>query len=199
MSEFDQLIRKNVIRAAVLLVALVLSVALLSALYEAELKKAAGIIYGSLGLPGLFAILFVSDAIFSPIPPDLVLVVLTQTPHDDYWVWLSMVIGVQSVLAGCTGWYLGSRLGQTRWSRLVLGRFRERHQGLVLRHGRLGIALAALTPLPFSLTCWAAGMLNMPFRRFLAPCWLRIPRFVGYYAALTYADKLGSWWADLAR
>lgn len=195
MSDLDSSIRRNILATFLLLAVLVLGVAVLSTYYEAELKQACTAIYDTLGLPGLFAILFVSDAVFSPIPPDLILVVLSQTPHDDHWFLLALAIGLQSVFAGCTGWYLGSRLGQTRWSELVLGRFRERGQALVLRHGRLGVALAAATPIPFSLTCWAAGMLNMPFRLFLAPCWLRIPRFIGYYAAITYAEELARWWS----
>lgn len=194
VSELEPIFRRNLVGALVLLVLLFAGVALLSTFYEAELKSVAGSTYGLLGLPGLLAILFVSDAVFSPIPPDLVLVVLSQTAYDEHWFALSILIGLQSVLAGSTGWFLGSRLGQTRWSRVVLGRFRERHESLVLRHGRLAIAVAALTPLPFSLTCWAAGMLNMPFRTFLAPCWLRIPRFLFYFAAITYADQLGHFW-----
>jgi membrane protein YqaA with SNARE-associated domain len=192
LSEFEPFIRRKLISAAVVLVGLGVAVALVSARYEAELQATAGAIYAALGLPGLFAILFVSDAVFSPIPPDLVLVVLSQTPHDEHWVWLSLIIGIQSVFAGCTGWFLGSRLGRTRWSALV--ELRQRHQALIIRHGRLGIAIAALTPVPFSLSCWTAGMLNMPFRTFLAPCWLRIPRFMLYYAAITYADSLGKLW-----
>jgi membrane protein YqaA with SNARE-associated domain len=193
ISELEGIFRKNVIKAFVFLLLLFVAVALASALYEAELKAVAGAVYEALGLAGLFAILFVSDAIVSPIPPDLILVVLSQTAYDDYWVLLVLVIGMQSVLAGCTGWFLGSRLGGTRRSSRLLEPFRQRYQGLIVRHGRLAIAVAALTPLPFSLTCWAAGMLNMPFRRFLTPCWLRIPRFLVYYAAITYADKLGHW------
>lgn len=178
------------IASLVLLVLLVAGLGIVSSLYRAELHAVANSIYAVLGLPGLLAILFISDAVFSPIPPDLVLIVLSQTPYNEHWVLLATLIGLQSVAAGSTGWFLGSRLGQTRWSSLVLGRFRDRHQALILRHGRLGIAIAALTPLPFSLTCWAAGMLKMPFRLFLAPCWLRIPRFLVYYAAINYAGHM---------
>ncbi len=177
----------------VILLVLVAALVLVSTLHEAELRAWALAVYDWLGLPGLLAILFVSDAVFSPIPPDLILIILSQTPHNDHWVLLAIGIGLQSVAAGSTGWFLGSRLGQTRWSNIVLGRFRKRHQALVLRHGRLAVAIAAITPLPFSLMCWAAGMLNMPFRLFVTPTWLRIPRFLLYYAAIVYAERLGSW------
>ena len=193
MSEFEPIVRKNLILALVVLVCLFVGVAIVASVWDAELEAVAVGTYALLGLPGLLALLFVSDAVFSPIPPDLVLLVLSQTQDHAYWAALATLIGVQSVIAGSTGWFLGSRLKQFRASHLLLSRIRGRHQALVQRHGQLGVALAALTPIPFSLTCWAAGMLNMPFRSFFIPCWLRIPRFVVYYAALVYADALGHW------
>jgi membrane protein YqaA with SNARE-associated domain len=63
---------------------------------------------------------------------------------------------------------------------------------MVQRYGRLTVALGALTPLPFSITCWCAGGLGMPLARFLPVSLLRVPRYVVYYLAIAYADQLAS-------
>ena len=181
--------------ALTMLVLLVVGLGFLSLRHEEELRTLTNEIFALLGLPGLFAILFISDAVFSPVPPDAVLIVLSRTHYHEHWVVLALIIGLQSVLAGSTGYFLGKRFGDSRFGRLMLGRIREQHATLIERRGVLAVAVAALTPLPFSLTCWAAGMLHMPFRRFLWPCWLRLPRFIVYYAAIAYADDLArfSW------
>jgi uncharacterized membrane protein YdjX (TVP38/TMEM64 family) len=42
------------------------------------------------------------------------------------------------------------------------------------------VAVAAITPLPYSIFCWAAGAGKLPFRRFLLVSLLRIVRVAGY-------------------
>ena len=50
-----------------------------------------------------------------------------------------------------------------------------------LHHGGTYVlAAAALTPLPYSIACWAAGAIKMPFGRFLAVSSLRVVRVAGY-------------------
>jgi len=193
VTELDPYIRRNIALAAVMLVVLVVGLGVLSLRHEDALQAFTGEVFAFLGLPGLFAILFISDAVFSPVPPDAVLIVLSRTHYHEHWVLLILVIGFQSVLAGVTGYFLGRWFGDTRFGHLMLGRVRMQHARLIDRHGVLAVAVAALTPLPFSLTCWAAGMLHLPFRRFLWPCWLRLPRFFLYYAAIAYADDLARW------
>ena len=57
---------------------------------------------------------------------------------------------------------------------------------LVERYGVIALAATALTPLPFSLGCWAAGALKMPFSTFFAVALLRIPRVAGYLALIYF-------------
>jgi membrane protein YqaA with SNARE-associated domain len=58
---------------------------------------------------------------------------------------------------------------------LMASRGAEIHS-LVRRYGLIALALATLTPLPYSLACWASGALGVPFFRFCAVSLLRIPR-----------------------
>jgi membrane protein YqaA with SNARE-associated domain len=44
------------------------------------------------------------------------------------------------------------------------------------RTGRWFLALAAVSPIPYSITCWACGVTQMPYGEFVVISLLRIPR-----------------------
>lgn len=46
--------------------------------------------------------------------------------------------------------------------------------------GAVGIAIAALVPLPFSVFCWAAGIVHLKFRNIFLIGFLRIPKTLFY-------------------
>ena len=48
-------------------------------------------------------------------------------------------------------------------------------------YGVWAIVLAALTPLPWSVTSWTAGALHMPWRHYLLGSLARAPRIILYY------------------
>lgn len=186
-------VRRSLWQGIVFIVVLVAAVAIAGVLYEEELLRITQGIYEAVGLFGLLGILFVSDSIFSPVPPDLVLLVLSRTEHHAHWPLLVLLIGALSVVAGWLGWFLGGKVGNTRFGRFVLGRSSTQNTALVKRYGRWAIALGAFTPIPFSITCWLAGMYRMPFTPFAQMTLLRIPRFFLYYFALAYGDQWLRW------
>jgi membrane protein YqaA with SNARE-associated domain len=188
VSDIEAYARRSLLFALALLLLLFAAVAAASLLYGPELTEAARFINDQVGLGGLMAILFVSDLFASPVPPDMVLVVISQTPHHTHWPVLVGVIGVQSVIAGNLAWAIAKRLGSARVLRLMPKRFRRRSTPLVNRYGALAVALGALTPVPFSLVCWAAGALKMPYTRFFLSSLLRVPRFYLYYITIAGAD-----------
>jgi uncharacterized membrane protein YdjX (TVP38/TMEM64 family) len=54
----------------------------------------------------------------------------------------------------------------------------------------MGVALGAVSPLPYSISAWAAGALGMELRPFVLVSLLRIPR-VGFYLWLIQIGVLG--------
>lgn len=183
-------VRRKLVRAVVVLLALIVGVGIASVWYEAELFLAAHWVYEHVGLSGILAILFTTDTLVSPFPPDLLLLVVAKSALHTHWLSVIGAMGVLSALAGNVGWFLGRHVGGTRSAQRVLRHFRVRDQKLVARYGRWGIVLGALTPIPFSVTCWAAGLLHLPFAQVFWPTLLRIPRFFAYYAAIAWADDL---------
>lgn len=188
--DVQRYVRRVLIKGAVMLILLVASLAILGKLYAAELLIATGWIHDQVGFLGLAAILLVTDAVITPIPPDLLLVVIANTDLANRW-WLYVpTLGAISSGAGIIAWYLSSRLGHTRIPKLILGRFRERNSAMVSRYGALAVVLGALTPIPYSLTCWTAGMLHVPLKTLAWATLLRIPRFVGYYLLIVWSTHL---------
>jgi membrane protein YqaA with SNARE-associated domain len=188
--ELDAYIRRNLFFGAVALVGLVGTIGMVGVLYEAELFRLTQIIHATIGLAGLAAILFVSDAIITPIPPDALLVIIAKSDLRADWLPLTLGMGLVSVAAGNTAWLLGSKLGDVPVLAKIFGRLRAKNEHLIARYGAFGVVLGALTPIPFSVTCWTAGLLKMRFALVFAPTLLRIPRFFVYYVLIAYSDRV---------
>lgn len=190
--ELRAYVRRSLVNTAVGLVALLLVLGGIGVVYERELIAAATWVAAQLGIPGLGALVFVADALLSPLPPDVVLVVISKTLLASDWAWLVPLGGLVSAIAGCVGWLIGRALavrgrGLPRWLS------NERlNRALVARYGRWAVVLGALTPIPFSVTCWLAGVCRMPFGSFAPITLLRIPRFVVYYLLIAGAGDLVS-------
>lgn len=186
----QQYVRRAVIQAVVMLFVLVGSMALVGRFFADELLLATSWVNEQVGFVGLAAILLLTDSVITPVPPDLLLVVIANTDLSHHWWIYVPTLGVISSGAGILAWHLSARVGHTRLPRLIFGRFRERNAALVSRYGVLAVALGALTPIPYSITCWTAGILHVPVRRVAWVTLLRIPRFIGYYLVIAWSTHL---------
>lgn len=185
--ELNAYIRRNVIKTVVSLVLLFVALAVLGTIYEEELLAVAQGVYQAVGLGGLLGLLYLADSIVSPIPPDVLLVVIANSDLRAEALWVIPLVGVVSALAGNTGWYLGWRFAKFPWANRYLSQIRDKHAERIQRYDRWSVALGATTPLPFSVTCIAAGALGMSWRRIAPVTLLRIPRFVVFYLVIAYS------------
>ncbi len=186
----DAFVSRNILGALLSLLAVLGFVAVASIYFREELQGFTQWIFAEVGLGALAALLFVSDAALSPIPPDAILFLIAKSPYHEHWLVLVPALGVLSSVAGWVGYFGGRRLAHTRLSQALFSRLKRKGAAVIHRYGSWGIVLGALTPVPFSLTCWTAGMLEMPFHRVAWPCLLRIPRFVAYYLVMAYAEDI---------
>jgi membrane protein YqaA with SNARE-associated domain len=132
----------------------------------------------------------VTDTFVGPFPPDSVLILIAASPYHKHWLWLLPAIGAVSTLAGCVGYCGGRFLSHKPWAQRWFGALHSKSEERVKRYGAWAVAIGAMTPVPFSITCWTAGLIRMEFRDFLPPALLRIPRYVLYYAAIAYFPRL---------
>lgn len=182
--ELQQYVRTNVIRTIVLLVALFGGLLIVSTVFEEELLGVAEGIYDTIGVFGLLAILFITDTLISPLPPDVVLVVVANSELHESWFAMVLAIGVLSAVAGNVGWVIGHHFAQVRWASRWVRNLREKYAAQIHRYDRWTIALGALTPLPFSVICITSGALGMRWRRVAPITLLRIVRFFVVYGVI---------------
>ena len=144
------------------------------------LEAFANWVVAELGLVGVFAGVFITDAFTFPVPPDtyLFIAVASDAPVAP----ILAVCCLASVLAGLVAYKIGPYVSSLPFLRPRLERFRPRGEQLFVRYGVWTVALAALTPVPFSITCWLAGTYRMPFQKFFLATFARVPRLLGYYA-----------------
>lgn len=159
------------------LVLLTAAVAALGAWLHDPLVRVGTTFVHHLGGPGVAVGFAVPDAFTVPVPNDTFLA-LAHAGGMPFW----SIVGwatLGSLVGGSTGWALGRGLRRTRW---LTGFFRGRGAGLdraLRRRGAVVVAIAAVTPLPYSVSAWAAGSTEMPLSVFLAVSSLRVFRVAG--------------------
>ncbi|MEZ4427903.1 MAG: VTT domain-containing protein [Nannocystaceae bacterium] len=137
--------------------------------------------------PGVAIGFFLPDAFTVPLPNDA-FSALGIAGGMDFWV-VVLWSAIGSVSGGATGFTIGRSLSRTRWFQK---KFRTGKgaaiQEVIERYGGLGLAIAACTPLPYSLATWAAGTTKMSFGQFLA---ISIPLRTARIAAMLWLVQVG--------
>lgn len=120
-----------------------------------------------------------SVAVYQPMAPDPFLMAGSSLGMNPY---LAVLVALAGTLAGSAGGYsLGRYLGR-KMLRIVRlkERYVERAQDLFRKYGVLGVALAAISPVPLRETSWLAGTFRMPLGRFILAVAIGIvPRYCG--------------------
>lgn len=131
------------------------------------------------GGPGIAVGYFIPDAFTVPLPNDA-FTTFGRLGGMDFWVVVAW--GTLGSLAGGSTGYWIARLAFRRSKRLRA--YVEERSGDLMkkihRGGAVVLAAAALTPLPYSIACWAAGAVQMPYGRFFAVSLLRVFRVAFY-------------------
>lgn len=152
--------------------------------YQKEIVAAAEWLAAHLGFPGMAVVILVADTFVMPFPPDSLLVVINRSQMAEQWWWYVLGIGAVSSWAGMQGYFIGRWLEHFPTLHRFFGRFREEHGPMLRKYGFWWVVLGATTPLPFSVTTWTAGMLQIPLWQVGLACTFRIPRFFVYYAII---------------
>ncbi len=170
--------RQLLTRFFVGVIGIMLLSAVLGKLLKAELVSLGQGFVATFGGPGLAACLAVPDAL--PFPPVhefcTGFALLGDMPFWTVVAWGS----AGSIGGGSIGFLIGRVLVKTeRFQRFVEGRGKDAWEG-VRQYGAMALALGALSPLPFSICCWASGALRLRPDIFIAVALLRIPRVAFY-------------------
>ena len=136
------------------------------------------------------AALAFTEAIFFPVPADVLLVALCLGKPKRSFFWATLCTGA-SVLGGTTAMLLGLAIGPDRVTGAMafVGLGEKAGQALdIFRHyGFWAVAIAALTPVPYMVFSWVAGFAEIAIWQFLvASVIFRSMRFFAV-AGLVYA------------
>jgi membrane protein YqaA with SNARE-associated domain len=125
----------------------------------------------------VLAFFFFSETALGVIPPDLFIVWADQFHNP--WTWVA-VLAVLSYLAGLLSYYMGLKLLSWRqfaeYFNLKFGKYFT----MLRSWGGFLIVVAALFPLPFSVMCMGAGLLQYNFKTLAILGTFRIVRFFVY-------------------
>ncbi len=146
-----------------------------------------------IGLPGL-GILSFTEAFIQPIPPEaLTLPMLIDAQGDPWAIFLIWsVVTLTSVAGALLGWWLGKVLGRSVAERFIPQKHIIRLDNLIDRYGTAGMFIAAISPIPYKVLAWVAGMGEMDRREFIiAGLWGRGLRFGAQAMAIgVWGDEL---------
>lgn len=166
------------IQTLIALIGLVVGLAILAHLFRPEMEMISKRFIDWSGIWGVGLGFLIPDALTLPIPPDTFLVA-GHLGGLDFW---SMTLwgGLGSVLGGTLGFFmiriLSNRPSVQGW---LQGKI-QKGIDFMDRYGLIALALAALTPLPYSLVCWACGATRVKTLPFILVSLLRIPRVAIY-------------------
>ena len=120
------------------------------------------------GPASLFVLSF-TEAIVQPIPPDLLYIPMLANAMGDtpLVVWLWLVVTVASVLGSLVGYWIGQRWGTSLMKRFGQEKHLIKLEHLTATYGTLGIFIAAVSPIPYKVLGWMAGMGHMAKKPFI--------------------------------
>ncbi len=185
------MLKENLLKALIGLLILILGMAALGFWLEEEMSMATNWLVDRIGFAGLCLILFITDSLVTPFSPDIMLLVIAKSDLAEQWLPYVLVFSLVSVAAGMTGWCIGYWLGHLRFVQRLFGQFNDEQREFIRKYGFWAIVLGATTPLPYSVTCWTAGIVGLRWTTVLAASLLfRIPRIIIYYLLIASTGNL---------
>jgi len=170
--------RRLIFTTMVGIVALMAVVGLVGFFFRGPLLRVSRMFVDSLGGMGVAVGFFIPDAFTVPLPNDVATVLGLAGGMGFVEVVLWAFAG--SLAGGMTGYWIGRYLRTTRFVTRVFEKSGGQIQATLSRHGAMAVAVAAITPLPYSIFCWAAGAGRISFRDFVLVSQLRIVRVALY-------------------
>ena len=111
------------------------------------------------------AVAFV-ESIFSPFPPDPILIAASIF-NPEMAIVLAAIVTVASVAGALVGYWLGDRFGRPFLDRFVSTQKVERIEVLFGKYGSWAIIFAAVSPVPYKVFAITAGAMDMSLKPFI--------------------------------
>jgi membrane protein YqaA with SNARE-associated domain len=135
-------------------------------------------LYNELGHFGVSLFVYLCDTFIVPLTPDIMFPLVSG---DWTALQITFFMGAASFLGGITAYWLGHLISLIKVVNRVANKIMGTHKVFIHKKGAWGVALAGLTPIPYSTICWTAGILKVEFKDVVLACLVRFPRMLIYY------------------
>ena len=154
----------------------------LGATCKPEIERIGRVFVERLGFAGVAVGVFLADAFTFPVPPQVyMLAALAGGASPAITV---TVTCASSLVAGNVGYRLAARLSGVSFFRARIDAARPRLDPLFRRYGVWAVAIGSLTPMPYSILCYLAGIYRLPPRLFALLLLFRVPRILFFYVLI---------------
>lgn len=126
---------------------------------------------------GVMAFFFVSEILLGLVPPEIFIAWAGEMSHP--WLYLTG-LATLSYLGGMVSYYIGHIITKIPKIHLYLELKMAKQLRNSRKWGGFLIIVGALLPLPFSISCMAAGIIQFPFKSVALYGSLRFLRFLIY-------------------
>ncbi|MBC3758922.1 VTT domain-containing protein [Hyunsoonleella sp. SJ7] len=126
---------------------------------------------------GVLSFFFVSETLLGLIPPEIF--IAWAGKMNSPWFYLSL-LAILSYGGGLLSYWMGRSITKMPSVHNYLEAKMEKQLKNSRKWGGFLIMAGALLPLPFSISCIAAGIISFPFKNVALYGSLRLLRFVGY-------------------
>lgn len=129
----------------------------------------------------ILSIFFLSETVLGLIPPEIFIAWSKKTNEP---ILNLALLAMLSYLGGILSYFIGKAVLKIRAVKDYFENKMTKHLKNTTKWGGFLIAVGALLPIPFSITCLAAGMIKYPLKGVLIFGTLRFVRFAIYGAAI---------------
>ena len=119
------------------------------------------------GLVGLGLLTF-TESFIQPIPPDPLILLMAGASEPPRLLLIFLIATFTSVAGSLVAWWMGDKWGKPLLDRFAKPATVRKFDTLVTRYGSFGVFIAALSPIPYKVLGWCAGMGGMDRRSFIA-------------------------------
>ncbi|MFT7032083.1 MAG: membrane protein DedA with SNARE-associated domain [Cyclobacteriaceae bacterium] len=140
----------------------------------------------------VFLVFIASEVFFGIIPPELFMIWALKAEEEigsSYFLIVAF-LALLSYASGVIGYYFGLRFSKSKFYQNIKEKFAAPFERKVRRFGGYMIAVAALTPIPYSAICMLTGAARFNFVHFLLWGIFRLARFLFYGYIMLQVDKI---------
>ncbi|MFL2803530.1 MAG: YqaA family protein [Dehalococcoidia bacterium] len=114
----------------------------------------------------ILAIMAFIESVFSPIPPDPLLIAMGLLSTNQA-IFFGVICTLFSVLGAVFGYGLGKWFGKPLLSKMISDSLVEKTENFFNQYGVWAILIAAFTPIPYKVFAILSGILQLNMKKFL--------------------------------